>query len=217
MGGSLKAAHPDLSFVDLHRVADTETRVERVVGKAWRVPEGGDPIPLVESHTLRVGETVAVEPGGEVLAGGLHLRGGRRGRAHSLVAASSFRPSPSRSDVPRLLMQLTGAERQRYRRGSDPLTESHPVPQTPHERARAAEFALANLCPAAARLLPEAVAREVRAVVLFVSEETAFTAFEQLTVDGLRRVMEDLERPVSPHVVPAGLLDALLDRVYEQN
>lgn len=205
---------PDLNFVDLHRLAEPEARVEQVVGHAWRIERGTPLGPLAEGHRLKVGETVAVAANSEVVAGPLLLKGGRRGRAHALVASSSFRPSPSRADVPRLLRQLAQIEREVGSRGLDPLQASQMPPRTAHERAHAAEFALLNLCLPAARMLPERLARELEAVVLFVSEETAFVAFSQVDVRRLRAVMEALERPVHTHLVQPEVIRELIPKIY---
>lgn len=209
-----EAEAPDPSFVDLHRMARERVEVERIVGRAWRVLEGGRLVPLAVGDPIETGHVVAVAPGSEVFAEGLFLDGGKRGRTHSLVPGAAFRPSPSRADVPKLLRQLAQIEQEIQDKGNDPLAAAQTPPATPHEVAQAAEFARMNLSRAAGRLLPEQVARSVGAVVLFVSEETAFVAFESVSVGKLRQVMEALERPIHSHLIPEGLLPELMDAVY---
>ncbi|MGF1509095.1 MAG: hypothetical protein ACFB9M_06285 [Myxococcota bacterium] len=206
---------PDVSYVDLHRVSGSPLRVEHIRGRAWRVNDGGRLTNLDEGESLEVGDTVAVSAEGELQAEGLTLPGGRRGKTHSLVATSAFRSSPSRADVPKLLRQLAQIEQEIAGQGSaDPLAAAQSPPRTPHEQAQASEFARSNLSIPAARLLSEALARELRVLVLFVSDETAFVAMEDVTVWRLRRVMEALERPVHTHLVTSTDMSALLEKVY---
>ncbi|MEM7679360.1 MAG: hypothetical protein AAF449_25585 [Myxococcota bacterium] len=87
-------------------------------------------------------------------------------------------------------------------------------PETVHERAKSSEFARLNLTLSVARELPESVARQLRAVALFVSEDTAFVAVSSLDVAKLRRLMTALRRPVNPHMVEEEVIDQLLERVY---
>jgi hypothetical protein len=201
----------DASHVDLHRAGSDTVTVERAGGAAQRLREGAEPEDVYEGMELRVGDTVALEAGAEVVAGGFVFRGGNGGRAHALVAPTAFRASPTRGDVPQLLEQLAQLEREG---GVDPVAAKHPPPKTPYERASAAEFARLNLSLPAARLLSERTARALRAVVLFVSDETAFVAFEAVDAGKLRAVMEHLERPTNAHVVPGEVVDELIARVY---
>jgi hypothetical protein len=206
---------PDVSFVDLHRMSRSPVTVEQVRGRAWRVHDGGRLEALSEGERLEVGDTVALAADTELHADGLVLAGGRFGKTHSLVSISAFRGSPSRGDVPKLLRQLAQIESEiQDRPSADPLAAAQSPPRTPHERAQAAEFALLNLSLPAARLLPASLAHELRAVVVFVSDETAFVAFESVDVRRLRMVMEGLERPVHTHLVSGPVMDLLLERVY---
>ena len=145
--------------------------------------------------------------------GTLKLFGGSRGRAHALVPADAFKSAPRRADVPRLLEQLAGIEAEAVKLGEDPLAMQR-GPETPHERAKASEFAKLNLTLSVARELPETIAREDRAVALFVSDDTAFVAVSTLDVAKLRRLMTALRRPVNPHMVDEDIIDALLAQVY---
>lgn len=205
---------PDASVLDLHRVDGGPVPVRSVHGEAWRAPEDSEDFsPLRAGEEVALGETVAVAAGGVVELPGLTLRGGNRGRAHALVSQGSFRSSPGRADVPRLVAQLEQIEKEMPPIGDDPLTmQSGPI--TPTERAQSAEFARLNFDPEAAQLLGEAAAREAQAVCLFVSDETAFVAVRELTVPKLRSLIEGLGRPVSPHVVADEVLDELLERAY---
>jgi len=205
---------PDPAHVELHRMARPSVRIERVVGRAWRVHEGSFGDELEEGASLETGQSVALEPEAELLAEGLCLVGGRRGKTHALVPMTAFRASPDRGDVPKLLRQLAQIEREIEGSGNDPLAAAQSPPSTPHERASAIEFARANLNRAAARLLPESLARRLGAMVIFVSEETAFVAFESVDVAKLRTVMEALERPIHSHLVPEGTLASMLDQIY---
>lgn len=205
---------PDPAHVELHRMARPSVRVERLAGRAWHVQDGKFTGELEEGDALQTGQTVALEAEAELLAEGLCLVGGRKGNTHSLVSMTAFRASPNRGDVPKLLRQLAQIEREIEGSGNDPLAAAQSPPRTPHERASAIEFARANLNMAAARLLPESLARRLKAMVIFVSEETAFVAFESVDVAKLRTVMEALERPIHSHLVPAGILEPMLDQIY---
>ncbi|MCA9549770.1 MAG: hypothetical protein KC933_07025 [Myxococcales bacterium] len=205
---------PDTNILDLHRAEAGPMAVDALEGRAWLVKEGDkEAVPVSPGTEVAVGDVLALAAGARVRLGGLLLQGGNRGRAHGLVGQDAFRTAPNRADVPRLLNQLLQIEREMEPLGEDPLT-MQPGPVTPHERAASAEFARQNLDEAAARRLSEGEARAHRAVVLFYSEDTAFVAFERLTVPRLRAVMEALHRPVNPHLVTAEMLDELLMRVY---
>ncbi len=204
---------PDTSLIHLHRLTRAPVTVDRLEGAAWRVSDSGSATPLAVGDELTLGETLALEEGAVLDAGPVHLRGGRRGQAHVLVRDASFRTNPSRADVPRLLLQLAQIEEQAGLLGGDPLAVRG-GPETELERAASSDFARCNLVLAAARELPEAVAREAGAVTLFVNEETAFVAMSELSAGRLRSVMEALERPVNPHMVSADVLAELIERVY---
>ncbi len=204
---------PDLTVVELHRV-DGPLVVESFDGDVWHFPDGRPgPIALQVGGPVQIGDTLALGPQASVSIGTLRLQGGRRGRAHALVPADAFRSAPRRADVPRLLEQLGDIETEARKLGEDPLAMQR-GPETPHERAKAAEFARLNLTLSVARELPEAVARENRAVALFVSDDTAFVAVGALDVAKLRRLMTALRRPVNPHMVQDEVIDDLLARVY---
>lgn len=205
---------PDITIVNLHCASRSPLTIDRLEGAAWRVPEGpAEPMPLIPGDTIRVGETLALAEGAILDAGPLHLRGGTRGQAHALVKDGAFRPNPSRSDVARLLLQLAQIEEQMTALGEDPLAVRQ-GPETAFERAASADFARCNLVLAAARELPEEVARTHEAVCLFVNEDTAFVAMAELSVAKLRAIMEALERPVNPHMVEREVLRELIQRVY---
>jgi hypothetical protein len=205
---------PDTNIMDLHRAPEEPQVVESLEGRAWLVKEGEKGAVRVAPGVLvSVGDVLALAAGARVRLGGMVLSGGNRGRAHGLVAQGAFRSAPNRADVPRLLTQLLQIEREMAPLGEDPLA-MQPGPSTPHERAVSAEFARLNLDEEAARRLREADARPNRAVCLFFAEDTAFVAFDALTVPRLRAVMEALHRPVNPHLVTPEVLDELLARVY---
>ncbi|MBX2810261.1 MAG: hypothetical protein KTR25_00560 [Myxococcales bacterium] len=205
---------PDTTIVNLHRTSSSPLCIARLEGIAWRISEDTN-----EAQELRIGdqisrgETVALAPQAVLEAGSLRLLGGSKGQTHSLVKEGVFRPNPSRSDVPRLLLQLAQIEEQMSSLGEDPLAVRE-GPETAFERAASADFARCNLVPQAARELPEEVARQEGAVCLFVNEDTAFVAMSDLSVPKLRAVMEALERPINPHMIEADLLEELLERVY---
>lgn len=201
---------PDASFVDLHRASDGVV-VDHVEGSAQRLRENAEPEPVEEGAKLEVGDTVALGPGAEVRAGPYVFRGGNRGRAHALVAPTSFRGSPTRADVPRQLEELARIEQTG---GDDPVARDHAPPRAPHERAAAAEFAFTNLTMSAARLLSEAAARSLRSVVLFLSDEAAFVACDAIDAPKLRSLIEHLERPTHVNLVGSEVVDDLLERVY---
>lgn len=183
-------------------------------GSAWRIAEAEDePRPLSTGDELVVGETVLLAAGAVLEAGPLHLRGGERGQTHGLVNDSSFRPSPSRGDVPRLLLQLAQIQEEMGEEGEDPLAVRG-GPSSVLDRCASADFARSNLVLSAARELPEAIARAHGAVALFVNEDTAFVAVVELSVPKLQALMEALDRPVNPHMVDASILQELLERVY---
>lgn len=205
---------PDITVVNLHRAPRAELTIDRLEGHAWRIAEGADhPCPLELGDSISIGETVALEVGAALDAGPLHLRGGPKGQTHALVRDGAFRPNPSRADVPRLILQLAQIEEQMTSMGEDPLAVRQ-GPETEFERAASADFARCNLVLAAARELPEDVARREGAVCLFVNEDTAFVAMVDLSVSKLRAVMEALERPVNPHMVERATLEDLIQRVY---
>ena len=208
-----RADQPDLTVVDLHRVAGPLV-IQSIDGEVWHFPDGRPgPLPVEVGGAVEIGDTLALSAGARVLLGTLTLSGGRRGRAHALVPTDAFKAAPRRADVPRLLEQLAGIEAEAIKLGEDPLAMQR-GPETAHEKARAAEFAQLNLTREIATELPEAVAREYRAVALFVSDDTAFVAVSSLDVSKLRRLMTELRRPVNPHMVEDSVIDALLMRVY---
>lgn len=205
---------PDTSVVNLHRTAGSPVRVDRVDGMAWRIREGAERAePLAVGDHLEPGDTVALAAEAQVEAGTLRLRGGVSGQAHALVKDGAFRANPSRADVPRLLLQLAQIEEQMGTDGEDPLAVRQ-GPESAFECAASSDFARSNLVLAAARELPEAVARSERAVCLFVNEDTAFVAVTAISVAKLRALMEALDRPVNPHMVEEPVLDELLERAY---
>jgi hypothetical protein len=204
----------DTSIVDLHRADEDRLVVTSVEGEAWRVADQKLPAVRLETGVqLTFEDTVALGAGAQAIVGGLVLRGGRRGRAHAFVRDSAFRPSPSRDDVPTLLGQLEQIEEQMRPLGEDPLA-AQTGPMSLYERAHSAEFARLNLVLATARSFDESLARMVRSVLLFVSEDTAFVAFARLSVPKLRTVMAELGRPIHPHLVEETVIDELLKRVY---
>lgn len=207
-------SEPDTSVLDLHRVDEGPCPVLAVQGLAWWAEgDSEDFSALASGAEVAVGDTVVVEAGGAVELPGLILRGGNRGRAHTLVRQDSFRASPGRADAPRLVAQLEQIEAEMAPLGEDPLT-MQAGPQTEVERARSADFASQNFDVEAARELSEEDARRLGAVCLFVSDETAFVAVTDLSVPKLRDLIGTLQRPVSPHVVSQDLLEALWARAY---
>lgn len=208
------SALPDTTVINLHRASRSPLTVSELEGAAWCIPDGsGSPKPLAVGAEISVGDSVAVGAGAELVVGCLRLNGGRRGQTFGLVKDGAFRPNPNRTDVPRLVLQLAQIEQQVAEGAEDPLAVRQ-APETELERASSADFARTNLVLAAARELPEEVARAQRAVVLFINEETAFTAMADLSVSKLRALIEALDRPVTPHMVEESALDALLADVY---
>lgn len=204
---------PDLTVVDLHRV-DQSLVIQVIDGEVWHFPEGRPgPVPVDVGGVIDIGDTLVLAPGARAVLGALTVSGGQRGRAHALIRSDAFRTAPRRADVPRLLEQLADIEAEAVKLGEDPLSMQR-GPQTANERARSSEFARLNLALDVARELPEAVAREARAVALFVSDDTAFVAVDSLDVAKLRRLMTALRRPVNPHMVDGPVIDELLERVY---
>lgn len=204
----------DTSIVELHRLSGTCEPVLAVEGGAVRVGDDSQPIgSLQPGSQVRVGETIALEPGAEVRLACLVLSGGRRGRAHSFVAKDAFPSSPSTKNVQDLLAQLSHIERQMDHLGEDPLAMQR-GPSSVFEHAVAADFARANLVRQTALALPESIAREVGAVCLFASGEAVFVALSALSIAKVRRLMKALDRPVNPHLVGEGVLEELLRAVY---
>lgn len=210
----MSRARRDTTFVDLHRVAGDALVVRDVRGDVYRVTDEGEELDRIDrGSTLRVGDTIVLEAGALIFAGALRLEGGRFGKAHAFVPEHAFLSSPRRSDVPRLLEQLTEVARESAALGGDPLSVQG-GPETPFERAESAEFAHANLTLEAARRLPEAAARAHGAVCLFFLDETAFVAVSEVSIAKLRALMVALGCPVNPHLVEPEVLERLLDRVY---
>ncbi|MEQ9497013.1 MAG: hypothetical protein RIT81_09140 [Deltaproteobacteria bacterium] len=204
---------PDTSIVDLHRIAEPVVVVD-LVGRGHLVPQSQKAaVPLAVGTTVSVGDTVSLEAGSEARIGEIALGGGRRGRAHAFVREDAFKPSPGREDVPRLLMELRRVEDEIESLGKDPL-ETSELPSTPYKRAVAREFATLNLCVEDAKTLDEQLARRERAVVVFVSDETAFIATSRVTVPKLILLMTSVRRPVQPHLVEDEVIEELLTRVY---
>ncbi len=204
---------PDTSIVDLHRL-DGPTVVQDVLGRAHVFRDsGGAAIPLTVGETVEIGDTIALSAGTEVRVGHLLLGGGRQGRAHTFVKIDAFLPSPGRADVPRLLLELKRVESEIEALGRDPLATSE-LPSTPYARAVAEEFVTMNLNEQDSRELSADIAHRLRAIVVFVSEETAFVATSRVTVEKLIALMKALERPVQPHLVDDALIARLLDQVY---
>jgi hypothetical protein len=71
-----------------------------------------------------------------------------------------------------------------------------------------------NLDLRAAMELSEETARDIRAVPLFLSEETAFVALERVDLPRMVRLMTELARPVNPYLVPPEVVEELIARVY---
>lgn len=199
--------------MDLHRI-DGAVVVRDLVGKGHLVPESQKgAVPLASGTTVSVGDTIALDAGSEVRVGDRLLSGGRRGRAHAFVRNDAFKPSPGREDVPRLLMELRRVKAEIGALGKDPL-ETSELPSTPYKRAVAREFAILNLDLDDARTLDAELACDNRAVVVFVSDETAFIATSRVTVPKLILLMTTLGRPVQPHLVDDEVIEDLLGRVY---
>ncbi len=205
---------PDTTIVDLHRTSAESHHVSQVEGRAWRIPKDLEqPHELSVGMEVVVGDTVALAPQAVVDIGPFRVKGGRRGRAHSLVNDAAFRPSPCRKDVPRLLLQLSELERQQVEEGED-LLQVAQCCQTPFERAASAEFARQNYVSRVAVILPEDEARALRAVPLFISHETAFVAMSSVDLGKLRALIEALQQPVTPHMVEDRVIEELIQRSY---
>jgi hypothetical protein len=200
----------DTSCVDFHRVPVGGLVVNRIDGKAVRVLDNGRRAEALELGTvLAVGDTIALEKGAIVVASDVVMGGGRNGRAHTFVGDRAFRSTPSRADVPTLVKQFEALQGL----PEDPFA-AHRPPTTPYERALSADFARTNLDRAVALELGEDTARELRAVPLFLSEETAFIAMERVDLPRVVRLMTELARPVNPHLVPPEVVEELIARVY---
>jgi hypothetical protein len=205
----------DPAIVELHRLESSPEQVIVIEGEAYRLSEGDAKTTerIVVPASVRIGETILVEPNARVILEHRVLSGGKRGRAHAFVANDAFRSQPNMADVPKLLDQLLQIEKQMEKLGDDPLT-SQKGPMTPFERAMAADFCRNNVVLEAARMLPEELARSSRTVCLFFCDESAFVAMHKMSIAKVRAVMEALGRPLNPHLVDDEVVDELLDRVY---
>ncbi len=204
----------DTNIVDLHAVEEGPCRVLSVAGEAWfGLQDDEDFEVLCAGVDVEVGHAIMIAAGGTVELDGRTLKGGNNGRTHSLVLQSRFQASPSREDVPRLVTQLQQIEKEMKPSGEDPL-RMQSGPMSAAERAQSAEFVWLNFDPEVAGLLDAADARRLRAVCIFISEETAFVAADDLTVPKLRELMQILNRPVNPHIVEPVVLEELLGRAY---
>lgn len=204
----------DTSIIDLHAVTAGPCPVLSVIGEAWFGPEEDDEFEMLSAgDEVKVGHAIMVAAGAKVELPGLTLKGGNQGRAHALVLQSRFQPSPNRDDVPRLITQLQQIEREMKPSGEDPL-RMQSGPMTAAERSQSAEFVWLNFDPEVAQLLQADDARRLGAVCIFISEETAFVAADDLTVPKLRELMQILDRPVNPHIVESVVLLELLARAY---
>lgn len=205
---------PDTTIVNLHRTSGSPLQIGRLEGHAWKVSEETQEATELElGDEVHRGDTIALAQDSMLEAGSLRLFGGEQGQTHTLLKDGCNKPNPSRADVPRLLLQLAQIEEQIGALGEDPLAV-RPGPETEFERSASTDFARCNLVYAAARELPESVARSEGAVCLFINEDTAFVAMSDLSVAKLRAVMETLERPINPHMIEPALLEELLERVY---
>jgi hypothetical protein len=201
----------DTTCVDFHRVPAGGLVVSRVEGDAVRVLDNGRRTePLEIGTVLAVGDTIALERNTVVVASDVVMGGGRNGRAHTFVGDRAFRSTPGRADVPALVRQFQAMVQSP---SEDPFA-GHRPPTSAYERALAADFARMNLDLRAALELTEATARAVRAVPLFLSEETAFVAMERVDLSRMVRLLTELSRPVNPHLVPPEVVDELIIRVY---
>lgn len=204
----MSEAELDTTVVEFHRAPEPRLEVRALEGRAWLIRGSNGPAEALElGAPVQVGDTVVLAEGSRALIGAIALRGGRRGTAHAFVRKDAFAPSPTRDDVARLLAELEALEAR-----GEPLP--HEAPRTPARWAAAAELARANLAAAAARALPEAVSRELGAVLLFISEETAHVALAELAPRRLAALIRALDRPVSPHLVEPRVIAELQDRVY---
>ena len=205
-----------IDIVDLHHLpSEPTTPVFAVEGDAWRLDEDGNRrMRLGSGQELCVGESIYLEPSARVRVGSLELLGGKRGRAHSFIDRSAAISAPNRSDVPRLVRDLTRLEQHMMEHfDEDPLTNEH-RPTTPFERSVASDFAFMNLDLEAALKLDEATAREHTAVCLFLAGESACVAIQEVSVRKIRTLMETLKRPVNPHVVADDTIHCLIETVY---
>lgn len=201
----------DTTVVDFHRVPVGGLVVSRIDGTAVLVLENGRrTAPLELGRVLSVGDTVAVERGGRVVASDLALVGGANGRAHSFVADDAFRSKPGRDDVPEIIRQLNLMGQRAL---GDPFV-GQTAPSTPYERAASTEFARVNLDESVARELTKESAHALRAVPLFLSEDTAFVAMDRLDASRMVGLMAELSRPVNPHLVTSDVLDEVLERIF---
>ena len=208
---------PDASVVELHRVGEGDPLVlSEAAGDVWRVDEEAGSATRIEvGDALRIGDTIALSPGASAKVDAMILDGGKRGRAHSFVGPDAFVGSPSRSDVPKLVAELAQLERHLAEQiGPDPLA-AQLGPETPFELAMCRDFAVQNLTLAAARQLPEPLARTTRSVALFFHDESACVATSQISVAKIRVLMEALGRPINPHLVDEATLAHLLGLAYD--
>ncbi|MFO0722517.1 MAG: hypothetical protein U1E65_01960 [Myxococcota bacterium] len=205
----------ETAIVDLHWLGRRATSVLALAGAAFRVvDQNTNGVLLTVGDDVRVGETLVLEPGAEVVLETMVLEGGRRGRAHTFVPEDAFKSTPSKEDVPKLLEQLEQLERAVLSQtGEDPLA-AQAGPKTSFERALSSEFALQNLNLSAARGLPEAVARAEQAVCLFFHGDQACVAMPRMSVRRVRTIMSALRRPVNPHLVDEETARVLLETVY---
>lgn len=206
---------PDPNIIDLHRLDGEPVVIADLSGDVWLVEEvvSRPTRPAEPGMTIEEGSTLLLAAGSAVEVGPWRLRGGNHGRAHGFVGPNSLRTSPGRVDVPRLIAQLVSIQEEMAGR-DEVLAPVAQGPQTVYERAYSAEYARLNLDVERARELEEATARELQAVLLFLADETACVALDQLTVPKLEAVMRAIQRPLNPHLVEAHVITELLDRVY---
>lgn len=207
----------ETAIVDLHWLGRKASSILALAGAAFRVGDQDAPgVLLSVGDDVRVGETLVLEAGAEVVLETMVLEGGRRGRAHTFVPEDAFKSTPSKDDVPKLLEQLEQLEKAVVgQTGEDPLA-AQVGPRTAFERALSTEFALQNLNLSAARGLPEAVARAEHAVCLFFHGDQACVAMPAMSVRRVRTIMSALRRPVNPHLVDEETARLLLDAVYRR-
>ena len=197
-----------VTCVDFYRVPETGLRVDRVEGRVMRIVEQGES-PIEEGATLSVGDTIAVSAGGLVEAKDLRLAGGANGRAFTFVAEDAMRSRPGRDDISEILAQFERL----MGRSEDPFVEHQP-PKTNYRRAVAREFARLNLQRTVALELAVDVARRLRAIPLFLSEETVFVATDGLDIRQVALLTQELRRPVNLHLVDHEMVDELLEEVF---
>lgn len=203
----------DATVVSLHRLAGP-IEVEFVQGEAFFLDKDGrTQTSLAPGTQLKVGDTIFVAPHAQLRGARINLSGGARGGAHSFVAMDAFRSGPARKDVPKLLRHLEQIEGEFERLGEDPMAEEK-GPVTEAEHIYASDFALSNLVMAVALLLPEDASRRLRAVPLFLHNDTAVVASHGMELSKLRELTEVLGRPVSMHLVGAQALERLWKTVY---